>query len=178
MPNRRTLAFHEAGHAVVARLLKAPVNFVAMFATDATTKSVVQTRSEAYYASSEIGAKVTGFEKDIKIMLAGSFAQQIARRGSAGHADDLAQAKNMSLSIAMLRAGEELPPSGVKATIAIDTSILDESKILLKTLCEETRALLAENWPAVERVAQALMTRDILDQDDLDRLITDVSAPK
>jgi ATP-dependent Zn protease len=163
---------------VVARLLKAQVNFVAMFATDATTKSVVQTRSEAYYASSELGAKVTGFEKDIKIKLAGSLAQQIARRGIAGQADDLAQAKNMSLSIVMLRAGEELPPPGVKTTITINTSSLDESKIVLKTLCEETRALLTENWPAVERVAQALMARDILDQDDLDRLINGVSAPK
>jgi hypothetical protein len=178
MANRRTIAYHEAGHAVVARLLNAQVNFVVMFATDATTKSVVQTRSEAYYANSELGEQVTGFEKDIKIKLAGSFAHKIARRGIAGLADDLVHAKNFSLSIAMLRAGLELPPPGVRATVTVDTSILDEAQTILNTLREETKALLTENWPAAERVAQALMVRDVLDQDDLDRLINDVSSPK
>lgn len=178
MANRCTIAYHEAGHAVVARLLNAQVNFVVMFATDATTKSVVQTRSEAYYANSGSGEQVTGFEKDIKIKLAGSLAQKIARRGTAGREDDLAQAKNMALSIAMLRAGLELPPPGVRATVTVDTSILDEAQTILNTLREETKALLTENWPAVERVAQALMERDLLDQDDLDRLINDAPVPK
>ncbi len=178
MPNRRTIAVHEAGHAVVARLLKAQVNFVALFATDATTKSAVQTRSEAYYANSEVGAKVTGFEKDIKIKLAGSIAQQIARRGIAGRNDDLAHAKNMSLSIVLLRDGKELPPPGVTATFTIDTSLLDEAQTVLNTLREETKELLTENWPAVERVAQALMAQNILNQDELDRLINHASASK
>jgi hypothetical protein len=35
--------------------------------------------------------------------------------------------------------------------------------------------LLAEHWPAVERVAQALMTCDLLDQTELDRLMVDLA---
>jgi ATP-dependent Zn protease len=176
MPNRRTLAFHEAGHAVIARLLNAQVNFVAMFAVDETCKSVVQTRSAAYYASHDPRAKIIGFENDIKIMLAGLITQQIARRGKAGHAEDIAQAKNFALSIALLKAGKELPPPGATVTLTLDSSILDEAKAVLQALRTETYALVVGKWSAVERVAQALMVRDLLDQDELDRLINDAST--
>jgi hypothetical protein len=55
---------------------------------------------------------------------------------------------------------------------------LGEAQTILNMLREETKALPTENWPAVERVAQVLMVRDVLDQDDLDRLISDASSLK
>jgi ATP-dependent Zn protease len=176
MPSRRTLAFHEAGHAVVARLLNAQVNFVAMFAADESSKSVVQTRSAAYYASADPKEQIVGLEKDTKIKLAGSIAQQIARRGKTGHGDDLSHAKNFALLIALLKAGKELPPPSAKVTLTIDNSILDRAEAILKALHEETYALLAEKWSAVERVAQKLMIRNLLGQDELDDLINDRST--
>jgi hypothetical protein len=42
---------------------------------------------------------------------------------------------------------------------------------LLKRLAAETEALVAANWPAILRVAEALLERPLLSEADLDRLI-------
>jgi hypothetical protein len=68
-------------------------------------------------------------------------------------------------------AGEPLAQHHGGMQITVTPAIIESANAILARLQAETEALLAERWPAVERVAQALMTCDLLDQAELDRLI-------
>jgi ATP-dependent Zn protease len=74
----------------------------------------------------------------------------------------------------LLKAGKELP--ALDTIFTVEGSLLDEVNAILRTQWEETYDLLVEKWSAVERVAQELMSRDLLDQDELDRLINGAST--
>jgi hypothetical protein len=177
---RILIAYHEAGHAVVARKLGVEVVYVVMFPTDDGGVAGAQTRSAAYLAGGmNVTAKVSGFETDAKVALAGPIAQQQARPGSFRAwqaADDFANARSAAVSIALLLAGEPLPSPRTSVEVTLTNALLDSANVTLKRLQDETDAIIAVHWPAVERVAQFLTGRDLLDQTELDRLIGDPLA--
>jgi len=87
--------------------------------------------------------------------------------------DDIANSHNLVLQVALLTAGEPVPvlQPDEQAEIEVDRDVVENANAILRRLTEETRALLTEHWAAVERVAQALMSCDLLGQAELDRLI-------
>ena len=88
-----------------------------------------------------------------------------------GEVDDIARSRSMAAEIALLMAGEPFPQRHAAMQITVTPAIIASANAILARLQAETEALLAEHWPAVERVAQGLMTCDLLDQAELDRLI-------
>lgn len=58
----------------------------------------------------------------------------------------------------------------------LDAAQAAEADALIDHLLAEAATLVEQNWPAIERVATALLDRRTLTQDDLDALIAESSA--
>ena len=144
-------------------------------------------RPSAAHAAREgdTAAQVAGYEIDAKIALAGPLAQLLSRPNrndraalaAKSHEDDFAQAKNAAVWITLLMTGESLPElaPGEHGEISLNAATLDNSKVILERLQQETKAILVEHWPAVKRVAKALCERSHLGQAELDRIASDTT---
>jgi hypothetical protein len=179
MHGKKAKAHHEAGHAVIARVLGVEVTYAAML--DAN----VQTTGALYAArNGEPAALIAGAEKDAKVALAGAIAQQhyrpvtkgqmlkAAREG--GWTDDMATAKSLTAHILYFQNGRsasdlhnEPDPQGALKPLT-ETS---EASALFNRLWNETQILVECHWQAVERVAAAMLERRVLNQDDIDGII-------
>jgi hypothetical protein len=169
-----------AGHAVIARVLGLGVPYAALFGIDPNSNAGVTTTSASWRArSDDVAAQVTGFEKDAKVALAGAQAQQRYRPLGRGRIDrarrnewssDFSNALSCVAHAVVLRHGDE----PVRRT-NLDDAHRSEAETLFGRLLEETADLVEQNWPAIERVATALLSNRMLTQDDLDALIADRS---
>jgi hypothetical protein len=179
MAGKKAKAHHEAGHAVIARVLGVEVSYAAMLNTN------VETHSALYLTkNSSAAAQIVGAEKDIKILLAGALAQCHYRpmtRGrmqkaanSGGWEDDISTASRLVAQILYFQTGRTLSelmsdPNPEAALKALGQS--DAAETLWERLWQETKALVNEHWPAIERVAAAMLERRALNQSDIDALI-------
>jgi hypothetical protein len=183
MAVRREIAsHHEAAHAVIARVQGVEVVGVLMFRTDETTPSSVFSRSAAYHAGADTAARIAGLEMEIRIALAGPIANALygkdrsSRKVKESEIDDRARSDSMAVEIALLMAGKPIPQHHDGIQLTVDRTIIESANVVITRLWEETKALLVEHWPAVQRVAEALMTCDLLDQAELDRLMQNRKA--
>jgi hypothetical protein len=171
MGGRRTkLAYHEAGHAVIARVLGVEVTGVMMFRTEGAT-AVAMTRSAAYLArGKDIATFVAGLEIDAKVALAGAIAQHRRKptKSQHGWGDDAKNATNCMATAVIAEREGKVPEPGI---VQIDAAEETRAKSMLDRARTETEALVEANWPAIERAAAALQVRAMLSQDDLDALI-------
>jgi len=182
MPTNRKkqMAYHEAGHAVIARMLGVGVPQLTLVSVDADNAAGAITASAAALADrNDLFAYVAGIEKDIKISIAGPQSQNIYRPSDENHDEwesDRQTQLSLALKIVLLKAGIDIPDAGLQASVNSDQ--LDEAKRLLARLAEETRALVIANWPAITRVAEALLRlrRQTLDQAAIDALIATAGA--
>jgi hypothetical protein len=78
---RAATAYHEASHAVIARVLGVEVLGVAMFPTDDVNRAGSLTYSASYYSGADKLARIAGLEIDIKIGLAGPIADARHSKG-------------------------------------------------------------------------------------------------
>ena len=183
-----TKAYHEAGHAVVARVLGVEVTYVTLFSTDETNSAIAQTRSATWLArGADDTTLLAAAEKDLKISLAGPLADAWYRPKRRDKQDDwqadLAHARQSAAHAVSIRRGAnpldangQVKP-GVKTELTHDEA--QECLHLINQLWEETDKLIADNWPAVTRVAEMLFERRILSGDDVDSLIADrISIPE
>jgi ATP-dependent Zn protease len=160
-------AYHEAGHAVIARVLGVEVDYVVLFSTDPSNESAALTHSATWrHSNADVPTLASAIEKDAKVSLAGIYAQsrRFPPKTKKAYSSD---SKN---------GREGIRPTPDDTTYEPDASARAEYEILFNRLCKETEKLVGENWPAIERVAEALVSRPILLQDDLDRLIDNRSV--
>jgi len=186
---RKVVSYHEAGHAVVTRLLGGDIVFVTVTVAEEAGPSAAACvlRPSAAHAARESGraAQVAGYEIDGKVALAGPIAQLMSRpsrddraaQTSASHEEDFGHAKNAACCIALLMAGEALPEPGEIRQVTLSGAVADSYNATLERLQRETKAILNEHWPAVKRVAKALFENDRLDQAEIDNLIAGL-APR
>ncbi|MDU0341101.1 AAA family ATPase [Bosea rubneri] len=166
---RRHVAVHEAGHAVVAHVLGYRVEVVTIRGegnaggwTDIRLPSV-----------SDRGL----IEARVKILLAGRAANtSFGAAADTGATADLAEATRLlaaarlSFGLAdslVFRAG----PEHALDMVARDRSLADAINHELTRLMISTKRLISENRAAIERVADALLDRTVLDEAELAHLI-------
>lgn len=136
------------------------------------TRAAVETVS-TYWAArdADLATQLAALEADIKVTLAGPQAnlQHRPSKRERGWDDDIARAQSYAGRAVLLRAGRSLS----ETTIMVDLTPEEVQEVaqLLKRLAAETEALVAANWPAILRVAEALLERPLLSEADLDRLI-------
>ncbi|HEX9238055.1 MAG TPA: hypothetical protein VF866_04760 [Xanthobacteraceae bacterium] len=182
--DKRLLAYHEAGHAVVARLLGVGVAVVIMFPT-ADQKAGVKTKSAEWETGDDPEAVAHACELDAKVVMAGSIAEQIhrpiktrtklERRRKHGWASDTENASSFVGKAVLIRSG--VPPAvfHFEGNKDYDYDVTPEqiatANALLRRLHGETHKLLKDNWPAVERVAAAFMEQPLVSEEEIDALI-------
>jgi hypothetical protein len=178
---RRKIAYHEAGHAVAARILGIGVPYVAMISIDDDTPASAMTESASWAARNAPSAdQQKACELDIKIAMAGPCAQQryegrYHRRPldfSALKGHDDFNILNMAVHHIYHATGREIPAEGEDAQIQLSDDDQVYLRALTARLWEETETLVSGNWAAIERVAKTLMIRDLIDQAELDALIS------
>ena len=177
MTKRRDLvAYHEAGHAVAARVLGVEIVAATMFGLEDTAAAGVLTYSACYHGGADTAERIVGLETDIRILAAGPIASELygkcsRRRLRDAATDDIRKSQSMVVEIALLIAGKSLPQHHDGMTVELDGTAIESANAIYARLWTETKASLIEHWPKVERVAQALMTSDMLDQTQLDRIM-------
>jgi len=175
---RRILAYHEAGHAVMSHLTGdlLPVHKVTIVSRGSALGYTLNMPSEERYLH-------TGeeFEDLLKVYLAGRAAEQIVfGRVTNGAANDLEKATEVARAMVF-----EYGMSGASAsrTMRADNYALSEetkrlrdqeqARLTDEAYAEATR-LLQKHRPVLDRIAKALLEKETLDKDELRELVGDV----
>jgi hypothetical protein len=167
--DRTVRAFHEAGHAVVARLLGVQIT-EAIVRFRPVRYFHVQTRSAGHVARGTPDFR-KGLEADIQVSLAGHIAQKVHRPQSYREhqtADDV-QAAGQAAIRYCLEPGNGEHEDG--KCFRFEGKLPPEATELLSRLHKPTVKLITENWPKVERVAGAFLERSELTQADIDAIM-------
>ena len=172
-------AYHEAGHAVAARVLGVAITYASLFPTDGTNEGNVLTRSAAAGAKegNDVARKRRAFEIDAIVSLAGPHAQlkrrpttDIKRASRAEWISDLESARQSTVKAALLETNpDQWFDQDTRITLSADD--VAEADRIYERVEAETRTLVEENWPAIERVASALLNRPLLLCEEIDVLI-------
>jgi ATP-dependent Zn protease len=179
---KKVKAHHEAGHAVVARVLDVDVQHVSLPVGD--DGAVAETRSALHQVGDKTpSAQIAAAEKDAKVALAGVIAQQWYRPLTEGQQrkaeqgpwrDDLSHANSLVAEILYFQKGRgmsDLLNEPERENTLSELAKSDEARSLFRRLWEETHALVQHNWSAVQRVADALLERRYLHREDIDAVI-------
>jgi ATP-dependent Zn protease len=168
---KKALAYHEAGHAVIARMLGISIEYATLRALDGDARALAH--SAAHLAPDDLEA----LEKDAIVALAGPTAQQDYRplsraaqkrlwKDGGWHGDSM-NAMN-SLGTLLMRQHDE---PVVPGETALKGERAEELRQLLNRTHQKAADLVKESWPAIERVAGALLTHPMLTEAEIDALI-------
>ena len=167
---RRVTAIHEAGHAVIARRLGVNVAIAALFPPNSMDDGGVEAESQM---SKTNGLSTEAVEIDIKVALAGIAAQRRAFPDSVGDKDgeeDWGIIQDGVARIVYIMNGLTLPDD--EAAFVLSDEMCDIADRIYKQLTAETDILVTKCWPAIERVAEAIMQYPhTLNQSEIDALM-------
>lgn len=188
---KRVVAFHEAAHAIVSRLVPHgdPVHKVSILPRGAALGYTLQVPVEDRHlvTKAEILAKVVG-------LLAGRAAEEMVfGEATTGAQNDLEQAtrvvRRMVVEFGMSDLGPltfgtryDSPFLGRDLARERDYSeevaakIDHEVRQTVQQCFEKARAILAENRPALDKVAEELLAREVLDGPELEKVLADAGV--
>jgi hypothetical protein len=175
-PDRVAMAYHEASHAVIARVQGIECIQVVMFSPIEGLAAGTQTVKATFLAiDADSATLLAAIKKDIIVSLAGPCGE-MKYRDKPWHqkyfkrwVNDFRSARDRARHAALVATGADRS-SGSHHPTAEQIAYADE----LPLQCLATASDLVNTyWPSIKRVARVLMTRDMLDQAELDCLITE-----
>lgn len=177
MFDRQITAFHEAGHALVTKLI-APQHKVSRVTIIPNTRGMggfsMNIPPDRMYCRKK------DMENSIKIALAGRAAEEIAfgrDNITTGASNDLERATEVLLDmIRRLGMGkgtglinyDVLYNNGIRQ---VSDEVLAQCRQTMESFYEEVKSLLIMHQDALKEVAAALLERETLDEEDLDRIM-------
>jgi ATP-dependent Zn protease len=167
-------AYHEAGHAVIARMLGIAVEYVTTLSDDLTDGGAL-THSAAYLArDADQATRLAAITKDMVVSLAGPYAEMRyrpkAKRACGAWVYDREKANVLAFQAALIQTGVDIFLIGT-VTVNLNADQEAYANELLGQCNERASDLVAEHWTKIDAVAKALLSRPILIGDDLDELI-------
>ena len=175
--DRKVTAYHEAGHALVTRLM-VPENRVSRITIIPSTKgaggfSMNIPPDRMYYRKKDM-------ENSIRIGLAGRAAEELIfgeENVTTGASNDLEKATETILN--MVRRFGMNPKSGLlnydvlyrNGMQQVQDEILQECKNTMDQFYREVQALLQENRRILAAIAENLLARETLEERDLDAIL-------
>jgi cell division protease FtsH len=175
---KRILAYHEAGHAIMSHLMgdTLPVHKVTIVSRGQALGYTLNLTAEDRYLHTK--EELTDM---MTVFLAGRAAEQVVfGRVTNGAANDLERATDMARAMVFDYGMSEIVAS---RTMRADNYALSEETKRLRDAeqarltdraYQEAMRLLTKYRGALDRVAQALLERETLDRDQLDRLLMGV----
>jgi hypothetical protein len=164
---RMIMAYHEASHAVIARVQGIECLCVVMFSPVDGLAAGTRTPISTYRDADQ-------FRKSIIVTLAGPCGEMKhrnkpwSRKYLKRWQSDYENARTAARQAALIATGVD---PGSVGSIQPTTEQIAYCNDLLLDCLDTARNLVNEHWLAIGRVAQTLMTCDLLDQIDLDHLI-------
>jgi cell division protease FtsH len=177
---KRILAFHEAGHALMAHLLAfdSPVQKVTIVARGQALGYTLHVPTEDRYLHTK-----EELRDQLKVVLAGRAAEQVVfGRVTTGAASDLERATSLARAMIFEYGMGDTVSS---RTLRADNYALSEETKRVRDV-EQARLtddafqlalrLLQKHRPALDRVATALLEQETLVREELEALLADVAA--
>lgn len=175
--DRKITAYHEAGHAIVAKLIS-PENKVAKVTIIPSTKGAggytMNIPPDRMYRTKK------DMEKDIMVSLGGRCAEEIVfgeDNITTGASGDIERATETVLSM-VKRFGMNKNTGLISYDVlyknsfnGINDKILDECKNKLDELYSEVKSLLIENMGKLDCIANALLEKETLEEEEIDSII-------
>lgn len=174
--DREITAYHEAGHALVTKLV-APENRVTKVTIIPSTRgaggfSVSLPPDRMYHSKKQM-------ENSIKIALAGRVAEEIIfgrDNVTTGASSDIEKAtKIIANLVKRFGMGESTGMLNydiiLQGSQSYNQAILEECEKAMERYYSETKKLLVENKYLLDRIAQALLAEETIDEERLDSLI-------
>jgi ATP-dependent Zn protease len=176
--DKRRIAHHEAGHAVIARMLGVDVVRASILPTNKERGGSLNPSAE-HLAGDDAQARLRGLETDAKIALAGPNAEKkyrpetnVQKAQREQWRDDLAVCTSAAINIVLLRDDPSIRFNftGARDFEPTETQAA-EIRQLVNRFSREAQTLVEQHWPAITRVAAALLDRKILYNDEIAALI-------
>ena len=177
-------AYHEAGHAILSTLLLPHIKI---------EQVTISRRSKllgfvSYNADDDI-SNITKQEifNDVCVLLSGRMAKMKKageKEMDSGAIEDLSQASiNVYAAIANLGMDKELGFINIESIALMDNYFLSqqiEKRFLhwLKTAQEHTRKLVDTHWDLIEKLAEKLIDKEIVEADELAKIIGDTKIDR
>jgi hypothetical protein len=176
--NKLMIARHEAGHAIAARVLGINIKYATLEDVNGYPQTVTESASHRRPGDPD------ALEQDAIVALAGPQAQQRHRplsqsemdsawEDGGGWCDDKLIATNYLLMLQKRRWGEPV----VRGQVELEGQRLQEFIDLFNCTLAKTASLVDQHWPAICRVAKALMSDRALSEAEIDALIEGSGSP-
>ncbi len=172
---RRNLAFHEAGHAVISHCLfpERHADLISIIPTEAGSLGYVHIPE----ANDWVSMDKEQISRYIMVLMAGRQAEiKAGYPASAGCRDDLEKATQIAYAaVAELGMDNDLGPMVLDALPesvqgSVSPRIIDSLKEWITNAQKQTDELLEKHWETVTLLAKALMDKETLERGDLEAL--------
>lgn len=195
LEDKKIVAYHEAGHFVVSKLSENIRNYKTTAITIVPGEDFLGITSFQFEPEKQLSCDKQYYIDNIAVDLAGRVAEIILanehpKRYTSGANSDLQNATNTARAIItefgmIENFGENMAFLGnydfsdfSLLSDEIKSQINEETKKLIKMAYDRAEEILKNNIPLLDRIAEELLSNEILDEIDLDRICKEVEEGK
>lgn len=171
--DRKITAFHEAGHALITKLLL-PDNYISKVTiipsvSGAGGFSISIPKDTLYYTKSQL-------ESNIKVLFAGRIAEELVfgeENVTTGASNDITKASDLLVNyVGKYGMDQKMGLFHISDyESAHDAELLSRCRETSNLLYDETKELMVKNYKILERLASLLIQKENLNDDDIESIV-------